>query len=107
MGAQKNNHLDSSFEYPQNMFWLRNKKKIPINLSYKLLSGGLKDGTALEYKYGTLRIKIVQMRIESGTEILVKECIVSMETYWIADTLSFLWGMGPGLLERRILHKNQ
>ena len=91
MGAQKNYLLDNSFEYPQNMFWLRNKKKIPINLSYKLLSGGLEDGTALEYKDGTLRIKIVQMRIESGTEILVKEGIESIETYWMTGTLSFLW----------------
>ena len=28
MGAQKNpSHWDGSFEYPQHMFWLRNKKK--------------------------------------------------------------------------------
>ena len=30
-------YLHRSFEYPQHMFWLRNKKKI----SYALLSGGL------------------------------------------------------------------
>ena len=29
---------DGSFEYPQHMFWLRNKK---ITFSYALLSGGL------------------------------------------------------------------
>ena len=44
------------------------------------------------------------MRIESGTEILVREGIESIETYWMTGTLSFLWGMGPGLFERRILH---
>ena len=31
-------HWDGSYEYPQHMFWLRNKK---INFSYALLSGGL------------------------------------------------------------------
>ena len=33
-------HGDGSFEYPQHMFWLRNKK---INFSYALLSGGLQS----------------------------------------------------------------
>ena len=32
-------HRDGSFEYPQHMFWLRNKTLI---FSYTLLSGGLK-----------------------------------------------------------------
>ena len=36
----KKSHGDGSFEYPQPMFWLRNKK---INFSYALLSGGLKS----------------------------------------------------------------
>ena len=31
-------HRDGSFEYPQHMFWLRNKKNI---FSFALLSGGL------------------------------------------------------------------
>ena len=33
-------HPDCSFEYPQPMFWLENKK---IIFSYALLSGGLRD----------------------------------------------------------------
>ena len=36
--SKEPSHRDGSFEYPQHMFWLRNKK---INFSYALLSGGL------------------------------------------------------------------
>ena len=38
--SKEPSHGDGSFEYPQHMFWLRNKK---INFSYALLSGGLKS----------------------------------------------------------------
>ena len=38
--SKEPSHRDGSFEYPQHMFWLRNKK---INFSYPLLSGGLKS----------------------------------------------------------------
>ena len=38
--SKEPSHGDGSFEYPQRMFWLRNKK---INFSYALLSGGLKS----------------------------------------------------------------
>ena len=34
--SKEPSHRDGSFEYPQHMFWLRNKK-----ISYALLSGGL------------------------------------------------------------------
>ena len=37
--SKEPSHLDGSFEYPQHMFWLRNKK---IIFSYALLSGGLR-----------------------------------------------------------------
>ena len=40
MCSKEPSHGDGSFEYPQHMFWLRNKK---INFSYALLSGGLKS----------------------------------------------------------------
>ena len=36
--SKEPSHGDGSFEYPQHMFWLRNKK---IIFSYALLSGGL------------------------------------------------------------------
>ena len=36
--SKEPSHGDASFEYPQHMFWLRNKKN---NFSYALLSGGL------------------------------------------------------------------
>ena len=36
--SKKPSHLDSSFEYPQHMLWLRNKK---IIFNYALLSGVL------------------------------------------------------------------
>ena len=36
--SKEPSHRDGSFEYPQHMFWLRNKK---IIFSYTLLSGGL------------------------------------------------------------------
>ena len=36
--SKERSHGDGSFEYPQHMFWLRNKK---IIFSYTLLSGGL------------------------------------------------------------------
>ena len=54
-------HRDGSFEYPQHMFWLRNKK---INFSYALLSGGLKslinigDRCCGEGGYSSLRYKV-------------------------------------------------
>ena len=35
--SKESSHRDGSFEYPQHMFWLRNKK---IIFSYALLSGG-------------------------------------------------------------------
>ena len=35
-------HWDSYFEYPQYMFWLRNKKFFSITHSYLELFGGLK-----------------------------------------------------------------
>ena len=38
--SKEPSHGDGSFEYPQHMFWLRNKK---INFSYAHLSGGLKS----------------------------------------------------------------
>ena len=38
--SKEPSHGDGSFEYPQQMFWLRKKK---INFSYALLSGGLKS----------------------------------------------------------------
>ena len=38
--SKEPSHQDGSFEYPQHMFWLRNKN---INFSYPLLSGGLKS----------------------------------------------------------------
>ena len=34
--SKEPSHRDGSFEYPQHMFWLRNKKK---NFSYALLPG--------------------------------------------------------------------
>ena len=37
--TKEQSHGDGSFEYPQHMFWLRNKKKMII--SFTLLSGGL------------------------------------------------------------------
>ena len=43
-GAQEN----GSFEYPQHMFWLRNKK---IIFSYTLLSGGL---SVMKYQPGPI-----------------------------------------------------
>ena len=36
--SKEPSHGDSSFEYPQHMFWLRNKKN---NFKYTLLSGGM------------------------------------------------------------------
>ena len=36
--SKEPSHRDSSFEYPQHMFWLSNKK---IFFQYALLSGGL------------------------------------------------------------------
>ena len=39
-------HWDGSFEYPQHMFWLRNKK---IIFSYTLLSGSLKQHLILNH----------------------------------------------------------
>ena len=36
--SKEPSHRDSSFEYPQHMFWLKNKK---FNFNYTLLSGGL------------------------------------------------------------------
>ena len=38
--SKEPSHGGGSFEYPQHMFWLRNKK---INFSYALFSGGLKS----------------------------------------------------------------
>ena len=38
--SKEPSHRDGSFEYPQHMLLLRNKK---INFSYALLSGGLKS----------------------------------------------------------------
>ena len=46
--SKEPSHRDSSFEYPQHMFWLRNKK---IVFSYALLSGGLVFTTKSDVVY--------------------------------------------------------
>ena len=38
--SKEPSHRNGSFEYPQHMFWLRNKKDRKISFSYALLSGG-------------------------------------------------------------------
>ena len=50
--SKEPSNRDSSFEYPQHMFWLRNKKIIFI---YTLLSGGLgiQDSTGTGDKNST------------------------------------------------------
>ena len=59
--SKEPSHGDVSFEYPQHMFWLRNKK---INFIYALLSGGLKslinigDRCCGEGGYSSLRYKV-------------------------------------------------
>ena len=59
--SKEPSHGDGSFEYPQHMFWLRNKK---INFSNALLSGGLKslinigDRCCGEVGYSSLRYKV-------------------------------------------------
>ena len=59
--SKEPSHGDGSFEYPQHMFWLRNKK---INFSSALLSGGLKslinigDRCCVEGGYSSLRYKV-------------------------------------------------
>ena len=55
--SKEPSHGDGSFEYPQHMFWLRNKK---IYFSYALLSGGLKSliDAVGRGGYSSLRYKV-------------------------------------------------
>ena len=46
--SKEPSHQDGSFEYPQHMFWLRNKK---IIFCYALLSGGLYYEVYLTLKF--------------------------------------------------------
>ena len=42
--SKEPSHRDGPFEYPQHMFWLRNKKNNFSYAAYALLSGGLHVG---------------------------------------------------------------
>ena len=71
MCSNESSHRDGSFEYPQHMFWSRNKKNI---FNYALLSQGLSAVCALPgFTTGKKNIHRIIEEYESG-EINLKTC---------------------------------
>ena len=68
-------HRDGSFEYPQHMFWLRNKK---IIFWYRLLSGGLLIHCSVTCRLNSLKIVTV-FQLEQCQADLTSERNVSQK----------------------------
>ena len=68
--SKEPSHRGGSFEYPQHMFCLRNKKN---NFQLRTLSGGLNAECMYDWHYCFLRVKVsycmLRDKQSSGTEV--------------------------------------